>query len=82
MTETVKTLTLNELIENLQEIAKTKGNSRVVISRDEEGNGFGTLGSDTDTFFKYGVSVDNGLVILWPVQEYVELDQIEGYTEQ
>lgn len=73
-----KTIKLKQLIEELQSLYIDRGNLPVVISRDEEGNGFGTL--DTENFCAHCVGLDRGIVAIYPWAEHLELDEID--TEQ
>ena len=77
----VKTIKLKQLIEKLQSIYIDRGNLDVVLSRDEEGNGFGTL--DPDEFDALAISVerDGKLLVLWPCVEYLDLDDIDTDDE-
>ena len=72
-----QTIKLKQLIEKLQSIYIDRGNLSVVLSRDEEGNGFGTL--DPDNFDGLGTSVerDGKILVLWPCVEYLDLDEID-----
>lgn len=73
----VQTIKLKELIEKLQDIYIDRGNLSVVMSRDEEGNGFGTL--DPNEFAGLAASIErNGkILVLWPCVEYLDLDEID-----
>jgi len=77
MEKKYKTIKLKQLIEELQNLYIDRGNLSVVISRDEEGNGFGTL--DPDQFAGLAASIErNGkILVLWPCVEYLDLDEID-----
>ena len=77
MDKKVESIRLKDLISKLQDVYTERGNIPVVMSRDEEGNGFGTL--DPDEFDALGVSVerDGKLLVLWPCVEYLDLDDIK-----
>ena len=81
MDKPVKTIRLKDLISKLQDIYIDCGNLPVVMSRDEEGNGFGTL--DPDDFEKFSMSVEcNGkILVLWPCIEYLDLEDIDTSNE-
>ncbi|MDD5012003.1 MAG: hypothetical protein PHQ00_07770 [Phycisphaerae bacterium] len=51
------------------ELGKYDDEAIVAVSQDEEGNGFGTVN-------KKSIGVENGIVIIFPWQERVELDDI------
>lgn len=72
----VSTIKLIDLIKGLQEVLDSEGNIPVVMSRDEEGNGFNTLSADD--FVNDCVSIDQGICILYPWAERMELDEIKG----
>lgn len=77
----VQTIKLKQLIEKLQSIYIDRGNLSVVMSRDEEGNGFGTL--DPDNFDALAISVerDGKLLVLWPCIEHLDLEDIDTGDE-
>lgn len=75
MEKKYKTIKLKQLIEELQNLYIDRGNLSVVISRDEEGNGFGTL--DTEDFCAHCVGLDRGIVAIYPWIEHLELDEID-----
>ena len=72
-----ETIKLATLIQQLEEIYRSEGNIPVVMSRDEEGNGYNTL-SPTDLFSDC-CSIEGGLLILYPHAERLELDEVKGY---
>jgi len=72
----VSTIKLIDLIKGLQEVLESEGNIPVVMSKDEEGNGFNTLSSED--FVNDCVSIDQGICILYPWAERLELDEIKG----
>lgn len=63
------TMKISECIKVLQRIEKERGDLKVYMSRDEEGNGFGTL---SDKSFDVTRLEDGTCVILFPWEEYVE----------
>ena len=72
----VETIKLADLIKGLQEVLASEGNLPVVMSRDEEGNGFNTL--STDDLVNDCVSIQQGICVLYPWSERNELDEIKG----
>jgi len=76
MSKKVDTIRLKDLISKLQDIYKEVGNLPVVMSRDEEGNGFGTL--DPDDFEKFSTSIENDgkILVLWPLAERLDIEDI------
>lgn len=78
MNKKYKTIKLKQLIEKLQDLYIDRGNLNVVMSHDEEGNGFGTL--DTEDFCAHCVGIDGDILVLYPWAERLELDEID--TEQ
>lgn len=79
----VSTIKLVDLIKGLQEVLESEGNIPVVMSRDEEGNGFNTLSEDVVSDC---VSIQNGICVLYPWAERQDLEDIKGvkqeYTEE
>ena len=73
MKETIK---INKLIKELQKISDIFGDIPVVLSRDEEGNAYSTM-DPSDRFSLTCTAVDRGVLILYPYQEYVEIEEIE-----
>lgn len=71
----VSTIKLVDLIKGLQEVLESEGNIPVVMSRDEEGNGFNTLSED---FISDCVSIQNGICVLYPWAERQDLEDIKG----
>lgn len=71
----VSTIKLIDLIKGLQEVLESEGNIPVVMSRDEEGNGFNTLSED---FVSDSVSIQNGICVLYPWAERQDLEDIKG----
>ena len=71
----VSTIKLVDLIKGLQEVLESEGNIPVVMSRDEEGNGFNTLSED---FVSDCVCIQNGICVLYPWAERQELEDIKG----
>jgi len=65
---------VSELIAVLGEAKSQAGDLPVVISRDEEGNGFGTLNAENS------FGLDNGLITIWPWEEFADLEDVEGYV--
>lgn len=74
-----KTMKISELIEILRTYRRVYGDKPVILSSDEEGNGFGTIGQDN----KYGsFDVHHGFLVIYPYAERLELDEVEGYVEE
>ena len=71
----VNTIKIIDLIKGLHEVLESEGNIPVVMSKDSEGNGFGTLSED---FVSDCVSIQNGLCVLYPWAERQELEDIKG----
>ena len=69
------TIRITDLIKGLHEVLESEGNLPVVMSRDEEGNGFNTISED---FVGDCVSIQNGLCIIYPWAERQELEDIKG----
>jgi len=67
------TIKVSELIAALEEVKSQAGDLPVVMSRDEEGNGYGTISMNNSFAW------NNGLAIIWPFQELYELEEIEGF---
>ena len=61
---------IKELISILQDIEKEFGNKEVYLSRDSEGNGFGTL----DAKGSFSIGKEDNQLILFPWEEGIELD--------
>jgi len=68
-----KTMKISELIAALEELKSEIGDLPVLMSRDEEGNSFGTLSRDGS------FGHENGIATLWPYQVRVEFEDIEGF---
>lgn len=71
-----KTAKISTIIEVLEQIQSDYGDLPVVFSRDEEGNGYNTfspIGDDCD------ITKEKGFIIVWPHEERLDLDEIEGY---
>ena len=69
------TIRITDLIKGLHEVLESEGNLPVVMSRDEEGNGFNTISED---FIGDCVSIQNGLCVIYPWAERQELEDIKG----
>lgn len=65
-------MTISQVIKKLQRLKKLYGDMAVVMSRDSERNGYGTL-DDIVSFTK----VDNILTLI-PCDEDIYLDEVEG----
>jgi hypothetical protein len=63
----IKTMTVDELIATLMKFPQ---DTRVFISRDEEGNGFGTIGESSE------YSKLDKTLVFYPVQEHLEYEDI------
>ena len=72
--EKIKTIRISELITALEELMSKAGDLPIVMSRDSEGNSFGTLNAEKS------VGHENGIATLWPWEEYVDFEDIEGFT--
>jgi hypothetical protein len=64
----METLTVDELTALLK---KYPSGTKVYVSRDSEGNGYGTVSTDS---IEYGKA--DGAVILFPVREHLEFDEV------
>jgi len=62
-----KTLTIKELITELQALLRQEGNKEVLLSSDPEGNSFGTI----DPRYSYGV--EGNCLILYPVEQSTDI---------
>lgn len=71
-----KTIKITKLIKELQKISETFGDIPVVLSSDEEGNSYSTM-DPSNNFSVTCTAVDQGVLILYPYQEYVEIEEIE-----
>lgn len=67
-----QTMTISQVIKKLQRLKKLYGDMAVVMSRDSEQNGYGTL-DDIVSFAK----VDDILTLI-PCDEDIYLDEVEG----
>lgn len=68
MSDRAKTLTVDDLIARL---TKFPSDTKIYISRDEEGNGYGSIGFES---FEYG-RLDKSIVI-YPIVEHLEYDEV------
>lgn len=59
---------IKDLIESLKSIEKQVGDKEVYLSRDSEGNGFGTIEKQSFSFAK-----DQKEIIIYPFRERIEL---------
>ncbi len=75
MEATMQTMSVKKLIARLKLIEKQCGDLPVVLSSDSEGNNFGTVNHTT-------VGVCNGLVLIMPYCDCVELKSIDGYKKE
>jgi len=66
-----QTMTISQVIKKLQKVKKLYGDMAVVMSRDSERNGYGTL----DNIVSFS-KVDN-ILILIPCDEDIYLDEVE-----
>lgn len=84
----MKTYTVKQLIQELKKYEKQNPNMPVYLSRDEEGNGFGTIfgGTNGYTSFGYATEKDMGhsdddtkqMLILYPFEEGLDYSELEG----
>jgi len=72
-----KTMSISKLIEALQAIQADVGDLPIVMSRDSEGNGYGTFSPDFDTDNLCGVH--GGIIALYPHADHLEIDEVHGY---
>lgn len=70
----MQTMSIKKLIARLKLIEKQCGDLPVVLSSDSEGNNFGTVNHTT-------VGVCNGLVLIMPYCDCVDLTTIDGYKD-
>ncbi len=61
-----KTMKVSQLIEALQNVLNEKGDAKVYLSMDEEGNGFGTLEERS-----VGWDPESKVLVLYPWQEFL-----------
>jgi len=73
------TIKISELITALEELKDEEGDLPVAIAQDEEGNGFGTLSSTN--FIENCVGIDNGIIVLYPAVDHLDLDDISSEEE-
>lgn len=71
-----KTIKIQKLIKELQKISDIFGDIPVVLSSDEEGNSYSTM-DPSNRFSLTCTAVEKGVLILYPYQEYVEIEEIE-----
>jgi hypothetical protein len=72
----MKTIKISELIIALEELKSRAGDLPIVMSRDPEGNGFGTLSIEES----YGY--ENGIATMWPYQQFADFEDIEGFVPE
>lgn len=68
----MKTFKISELIEKLQEYKEQFGNISVLMAKDIEGNGFGTI-DEEERFSSFGVT--SGYLVLYPFEEIPDFEQ-------
>lgn len=68
MSSPIKTYTIDELIARLTAMPS---DTKVFLSRDEEGNGYGTITQDSFSFHQEDKSL-----IIYPIQEGLEFDDV------
>lgn len=66
MNKTTKSLTVSQLIKELEDLKKVYGDREVILSSDPEGNNFGTIEKD------FSLTVDDELIILYPAVEFTD----------
>lgn len=72
----IRTIKISKFIKELQKIQDIFGDIPVILSRDEEGNSYSTM-DPGNNFSVTCTAVDRGVLILYPYQEYVEIEEIE-----
>ena len=70
----MKSIKISELIAALEALKSEAGDLPIVMSRDAEGNGFGTLSQ------KDSLGYENGIATIWPIEERIDFEDIEGYV--
>ena len=73
------TIKISELIAALEELKDEEGDLPVAMAQDEEGNSFGTLSSTN--FIENCVGIDNGIIVLYPAVDHLDLDDISSEEE-
>ena len=73
------TIKISDLIAALEELKDEEGDLPVAIAQDEEGNSFGTLSSSN--FIENCVGIDNGIIVLYPAVDHLDLDDISSEEE-
>lgn len=69
-----KTMTIKELIKGLQDIEKAEGDMRVLLAKDPEGNGFGTL----EPAYSFGTDAETKpTLVLYPYAELLEIEDLD-----
>ena len=74
----MKTLTVNQLIKILNNLAEEDKKRNVFISRDTEGNGFGTL----DETVSICIDEDSNSILIYPFEEYIDYDDLNTTLEE
>lgn len=70
------TYKLSELIDKLKEYKRIYGDIPVVMAREVEGERFATI---NQTNLGSSFDVEHGFMIIYPYDELLELDEINGY---
>ena len=70
-----RTIQISKFIKELQKIQDIFGDIPVVLSSDEEGNSYSTM-DPSNNFSISCTAVDRGVLILYPYQECVEIEEI------
>lgn len=74
--DTNETIKISTLIKKLQEIQARFGDLPVCMSADSEGNSFGIISPEGEEL----VDAGSGVIVLYPIYNVSELDEIEGFT--
>jgi hypothetical protein len=72
----MKTIKISELISALEELKSRAGDLPIVMSRDSEGNSFGTISATESCGY------ENGIATLWPYHQFEDFEEIEGYVPE
>lgn len=69
-----KTLNIKQLIAILTSIAKDKPNLKIYLSRDTEGNSYGTM----DKEWSFCLDEPNQALLLFPFEDGIEYEELEA----
>lgn len=87
----MKTYTVKQLIQELKKYEKIDPDMPVYLSRDEEGNGFGTIWRTPGAYSSIELTGDtavgkspreleNKMLIIYPFEENMDFSELEGHT--